>query len=108
VYGHGNRQAPLEFVNLRMVHVFSLPKPHVNGKSQIGSFDSALMGYRRCYFGEAIRFVETPVYRRTDLPYGQIKAGPAIVQQTDTTTVVYPDQKFFIDPHGNLILQGSE
>lgn len=108
VYGHGNRKAPVEFVNLRMVHVYSLPKPQVNGAHRAGSFEKALLGHRRSYFGEYSGFMETPIYTRTELPYGEAKPGPAIIQQSDTTTVVYPGEHFFIDPHGNLILQWSK
>ena len=32
-------------------------------------------------------------------------AGPAIVEQTDTTTVIEPDMSLTVDKHGNLLVK---
>jgi len=50
------------------------------------------------------RFVGVPVYDRDALPEGFAFAGPAIVQQPDTTTLVEPDWSGVVDRAGNLIL----
>ena len=39
------------------------------------------------------------------LPLGNEVAGPAIILQTDSTTVVPPDTTFTADAGGNLILR---
>ena len=46
----------------------------------------------------------TPVYERTLLAPGHEVAGPAIVEQLDSTTVVYPGQQALVDDYGNLII----
>ena len=43
-----------------------------------------------------------PVYRREDLAPGAAFAGPAIVEQLDSTTVVEPGDTVRVDPLGNL------
>jgi len=49
-------------------------------------------------------FVDTPLYERRALASGQIIKGPAIVEQEDTTTVIYPNQQADVDDWGNLII----
>ena len=57
-------------------------------------------GTRRVWFDGGWR--ETPVYRREDLAPGAAFAGPAIVEQLDSTTVVEPGDTVRVDPLGNL------
>jgi N-methylhydantoinase A len=49
--------------------------------------------------------LETAFYRRDLLPVGEVIEGPAIVLQTDTTTVVPPDSTIVADGSGNLIIR---
>ncbi|MBI4506494.1 MAG: hydantoinase/oxoprolinase family protein [Chloroflexi bacterium] len=101
-YGHGNRQAAVEFVNLRTVHVYRLPAVRPDAARSDGAV--AQLGSRPCYFPELGGFVDTPTYWRAALPRGAEITGPAVVHQTDTTTVVYPGYRCRVDDHGNLIL----
>ena len=48
--------------------------------------------------------VEARVYERDALPEGFAFAGPAIIQQADTTTLVEPGWSGLVDAAGNLIL----
>ena len=50
-------------------------------------------------------FVETPIFDRAKLGPGHEFAGPAIVEQTDTTTVVPPDARAEVDTFGNLLIK---
>ena len=45
-----------------------------------------------------------PVYDRLKLPQGGTLEGPCIVEQPDTTTVIYPQQKAVTDAAGNLVI----
>ncbi len=45
------------------------------------------------------------VYRRETLVPGRKIAGPAIIEQLDSTTVVPPDWNMEVDVFGNLILR---
>ncbi|HMN80119.1 MAG TPA: hydantoinase/oxoprolinase family protein [Burkholderiaceae bacterium] len=47
---------------------------------------------------------ETPILRREALPPGSRFAGPAIVEQMDTTVVVEPGQRVEADALGNLVI----
>jgi N-methylhydantoinase A len=48
--------------------------------------------------------VKATIYDRAALPQGFAFAGPAIIQQSDTTTLVEPGWDGTVDEAGNLIL----
>lgn len=57
---------------------------------------------RPVYFDGA--FVDTPIYHRASLRVGHFIAGPAIIEQLDTTTVIEQDMSVAIDENGHLIV----
>jgi N-methylhydantoinase A len=59
---------------------------------------------RRVHFGQ---WMDTPIYRRADLKPGMTVAGPAIVEQSDTTTVVEPRMNLRVDRFHNLIVEAA-
>jgi N-methylhydantoinase A len=103
VYGYARAQQPVEFVNFRAVHTFPLPRPAVRPAAHAsGTLADAQVGERGVYFGG---FVPTAIYERGRLPLGARLAGPAIVEQIDTTTVIPPGVTALVDPVGNLRLR---
>jgi len=100
VYGYARAQQPVEFVNFRAVHTYPLPRPAVTPAARAtGALAEAQIAERPAYFG---RFVPTAIYERARLPLGARLAGPAIVEQIDTTTVIPPGVTALVDPAGNL------
>jgi N-methylhydantoinase A len=59
------------------------------------------------YFDEARAFVPTPIYRRERLLAGHRLAGPAVIEQMDSTTIVLPGQSADVDEQGNLLIATS-
>ena len=57
------------------------------------------------YFAEASGFVDCPIYDRYALPAGATFAGPAIVEEFDSTTVVHPGFDVRVDDLGNLVIE---
>ena len=53
------------------------------------------------------KFRDTPVYARASLGAGAKIAGPAIVEEFGSTTVVFPGQQLDVDPHGILIVRAA-
>jgi N-methylhydantoinase A len=85
------------------VHTFPLPKPVITPAARVtGTLADACLGERRAYFG---RFMATEVYERSRLPLGARLEGPAIVEQSDTTTVIPPGVTALVDDAGNLRLR---
>ena len=49
--------------------------------------------------------MDTPVYDRYLLGRGENLAGPAIVEERESTLIIGPGASFTIDPVGNLIVE---
>ncbi len=59
---------------------------------------------RRVHFGQ---WMDTPIFRRHDLKPGMTADGPAIIEQSDTTTVVEPRMRLRVDRFHNLIVEAA-
>jgi N-methylhydantoinase A len=98
-YGHAFRD-PIEIVNLRVTaygrraRVGTVPVTSNGGDPLLGEGESV--------FGRET--YPTRYYERSLLPIGESIAGPAIVFQRDTTTVVPPGWRAHTDASGSLIL----
>ncbi|WP_138005625.1 hydantoinase/oxoprolinase family protein [Halalkalirubrum salinum] len=104
VYGHKNVDDPVEFVNLRVINSFS--PEQLDTPSSVGgnSLADARKTTREAHFVGDDRTYEAPVYDREQLPVGESFEGPAIVEQSDTTTVIYPGHSCRTDKALNLII----
>jgi N-methylhydantoinase A len=71
------------------------------------SLDAAPLKKAPTFFQRSGRLerMETAFYRRESLPVGGRVEGPAIVLQTDSTTVVPPGWTIVADGSGNLIMK---
>jgi N-methylhydantoinase A len=105
-YGHAFAGSPIEIVNLRVFGIGQMPKIAKLVAPEGTTLDEARVRTGQCVFridGE-LRAFETRFYRRHLLPVGKVFAGPAIVLQKDSTTVIPPGCSAINDPAGNLIL----
>ena len=103
VYGFALPHRAVELVTLRAVHTAHLPDLMLDGV-QTGSQAADPSAVRSVYFEEIGGYEPTPIYLRSMLASDQEIVGPAIVEQPDTTTVVYPGQTLRVDRSGNLII----
>jgi N-methylhydantoinase A len=107
VYGYARAGQPVEFVTFRAVHTYPLPRPALRPPQRGGgSLVQAQVGMRRAYFSPA-GFLPTPIYDRARLPVDARVAGPAIVEQADTTTVIPPGHAAAVEASGNLRIRRS-
>ncbi|WP_118134723.1 hydantoinase/oxoprolinase family protein [Oceanicella sp. SM1341] len=106
-YGRINPGNPIEIVNLRVSAAGRMPVLGRPAVGQGGSLKAALLGHRPCTFRMAtgLETLETPVYLRGSLPLGERIAGPAIIVQKDTTSILRPQDSMVADPGGNLLIQ---
>ncbi len=65
--------------------------------------ENARVGTRQVWFDG--NWLETAIYERDKLPTGGQFAGPAIVEQMDTTIVVEPGNSVEVDDDGNLSIE---
>jgi N-methylhydantoinase A len=57
---------------------------------------------RRCWFGDALGWQETPILRRSDL--ATPRTGPLIVEEYDATCVVPPGARARLDTGGSIVI----
>jgi N-methylhydantoinase A len=102
-FGSRAEDQKVELVNYRLTTKVIVPKPAVREAPMNGAdCDRAIKARRRAYFDG---WRDTPVYDREKLGSGNRLAGPAIIEQMDSTTVVHPGQAAHIDRFGNIIIE---
>jgi len=102
IYGHATEQ-PAAIVNLRTVH-------RAGGSDRLDEGDYIPSGADPNKPKRSIRVAGThapepaAIYLRAAMPIGMTFAGPAIVEQDDTTTLVEPGWRGTVMENGNLLL----
>ena len=58
---------------------------------------------RRSVFFDEHGWIETPIWRRDQLPVDYAVEGPAVVEQADATTLLAPGSRARVDAQLNLM-----
>lgn len=107
-YGHSFGGTPVEIVNVKVSGSARVPAIAASTPAPAtpGTLEEAEAGRRRCVFRtpDGLEGFDTPFLRRDRLPVDTPFDGPAIVLQTDTTTVVPPGWSAVAEAAGNLVL----
>ena len=100
-YGFCSPSEPMEIVNVKA-------KAIQGGADQefrkVGSKPTAEPKSARDVIFDSEEITSTPIYRRSNLGVGHRLAGPAIIEQQDTTILIYPGDYGEVDRWGNLII----
>ena len=102
-YGYHNPDDPVEIANLRLTAWGRLPVPGVRVPSDTGR-SAQPHASQRVHF-EAEVPVQAPVFNRHDLRAGERIVGPAVIEQLDSTSLVYPGDEAVVDNALNLIVR---
>jgi N-methylhydantoinase A len=105
IYGYGAEEEQVELVNVRLRAIGEIPKPQL--RNWVPSRELA-PSERRVYFEVSDSWLDTPIYDRRSLAAGGALEGPAIIEQYDSTTVVYPGWRADVDEYGILNLRRVE
>ncbi len=97
---------PAEIVNLHLVAFGRLDKPALREIPVQEGATPACRVQRRVFF-EGDGWLDTPIYDRDQLGAGFTCAGPAVVEEPTTATVVCPGQTLSVDKYGNLIIDSE-
>ena len=103
MFGHMAPQEPVEIVSYRVRGIGLVPQVQLPKSKPAGrSLADARRAQRRVRFdgGE----VDCPVYQRERIDVGLRIAGPAILDQLDSTTVICPGQVARVDEWKNVIV----
>ena len=104
VYGFSAPAEPVELVSLRLTTVGRIEKPPLRTLVR-AERDPAPKEHRQVFFAESGGFVECPIHDRYALGAGASFAGPAVVEELDSTVVVHPGFGVEIDDVGNLVIR---
>jgi N-methylhydantoinase A len=74
-------------------------------KAATTSEASPLKGRRRAYFPETGGWIDCPIYDRYHLAAGLTIAGPAIVEERESTSVLPPGTIATVDEYASLIVE---
>jgi N-methylhydantoinase A len=108
MYGFVAEGEPVQLVTYRIEAAGLVRKAEFQPRRETGpDAAAALIGTREVWLPEAGGFVACPVYDRDRLDAGNRIAGPAIIEQMDTTTVVLPGLLARVEPYLNLILEAE-
>jgi len=107
LYGYSYEGKELiELVNLGVTGLGLLPRPRVPELPAGAPNPQAACKERTTvYFPQTRASVECPVYTRAMLQAGSVMAGPAIIEQYDSTTVVDIGWQGQVDRWGNVVLE---
>ena len=104
-FGHVDEHNPVEIVGVRVAGFASTQTPDVATVKQMpagGSVDPRET--REVYFASAAERVSTPVFARETLPAGFEVAGPAIVEEFGSTTIVGPGDNLRVGDLGEMTI----
>ena len=102
-YAHYSPEEPVEMVNIRLAAIGKRPKLAFPGLAAAGA--AAPSGERSAYFSSAGKPVTAKVYQRDHLGAGVHIAGPALVQEHGTTTVLFEHDACKVAASGELIIE---
>lgn len=105
-YGH-SKEASIKIVNIRLDAVGLVPMvPTANLASGSRDPSAALKVSEKVYFGTAteLQRIEVPRYDYDRLKANNVIAGPAIVDEMDTTTVIKHGWQAQVTNHGYMLL----
>jgi N-methylhydantoinase A len=104
-YGFAAPGEPVEVVSVRLTSVGRIAKPPA--RSVAAGEAPPPKARRDVYFAEAGGYVDCPVFDRYALPAGPRLAGPVVVEEFDSTTVVHPGFAVRVDETANLVIERS-
>lgn len=93
----------IELVNFCVSGFGMIERPNLPVRPVTAGAKSMPKGARPVFFDGAMR--ETPCYDRAALEPGAQIAGPAIVEEFGSTTVVFPGQTLTVDGYGIMIVR---
>jgi N-methylhydantoinase A len=105
-YGQSAPSESLEMVSLRLVVI--APRGEVIAEQWLSEPWSAegetAIDARPVVFDDPGRPLETPIYWRPSLPAGMAMTGPAVIEEPNSTTLIYPGDRVEVTEAGHLVI----
>ncbi|KKC33511.1 hydantoinase/oxoprolinase family protein [Devosia psychrophila] len=107
-YGYDIRHRAIQFVSARLQAIGDVPKAPQAQVAGGTSLEGARAGSRPVYFDATHGWLDTPIYRRGELPAETKFSGPAIINEMSATSLILPGQTVRADGWGNLIVSTNQ
>ena len=107
LYTHVYTGTVIQAITWRVQCAGPAPSISVERQEEVAAGRAALKGRRPAYFGDLGGWMEVPIYDRYALAPGQTIAGPAIVEERESTTVIPPGDSLEVDAQRNLRIHVS-
>jgi N-methylhydantoinase A len=105
-FGHSAPDEDAEAVNYRLRASALVTKATLRKHPKATADVSvAKTSEREVCFDAHVGLTPTPIYDRSLLGPGHVIQGPAVIEQVDSTTVVYPRQRATVDDFMNLVIE---
>ena len=101
-YGYHNPHDPVQVVNWRLTATGRLPRPEPHPASAV---PPAPARTSRPVWFEPDAPRDTPVHDRATLPPGAAVKGPAVIEQLDATTLLFPGDTLSVQAGGALLIE---
>ena len=105
-YGFASPSEPVELVSLRVQAIGQLEKAEIPPWCPADLPRSEVTRRNVCF--DDLVWMDTPVLTRACLAEGQVIEGPAVIEQMDSTTLVFPGDHAKVDRWGNLQMAVAE
>ncbi len=106
-FGYRSDEEGIQFVSLKVVGRGLAARPRLPAKITLDAEVAPATGSRRAYHGPEHGWLETPVVGRGGLAE-VARAGPLIVEEYDSTTVVRPGWTARLDGWNNIVMSRIE
>jgi N-methylhydantoinase A len=102
-YNFRRDEAPVGVFRLNLKAIGVVPKAELAAHEPTGLIPEP-KSRRPVWFDDGVA-IDTPVYERVDLPAGFTLAGPAVVEQIDSTVVIPPGTSAEVDKYLNIVIR---
>lgn len=106
IYAYGNPSESVEFISVRLIGIGRVPEINL-ARDDLKENTSPPHKAERLVYFPGNGFINSLIYEREDLIPGASLNGPALIEETTSTTVVPPDWNGKVDVYANIIVTKS-
>jgi N-methylhydantoinase A/oxoprolinase/acetone carboxylase beta subunit/N-methylhydantoinase B/oxoprolinase/acetone carboxylase alpha subunit len=105
LYGYSMRDRVIEVTEVRVV---ALGEEAVSAQLLAPVGGRAERHATRAIYFAGVGNLDTPIYRRVELPEGTRLDGPALVEEMDSTTLLHPGDSAEVRADGSMVIQVAD
>ncbi|MBL09478.1 MAG: methylhydantoinase [Acidiferrobacteraceae bacterium] len=102
-YGH-TMEAPIQVVNLRVRGIGQFSRPKLSEMPENSNLKISASSSKQAFCFVNRQFMQFSIYERSELARGGSIAGPALIDEGTSVTVIHSNQVLSVDRYGSLII----